>query len=182
MHAGNPREARALLINGTVGVGKTTVAEAVGGLLADAGIPHAVVDLDWLRKSWPAPPRDRFNFGMMLRNLRSVTGHYLDAGATRLVLAGVIEDQDERKLLADAVGVELTVCRLRADLSIIHQRLAQRHDSEPEALRWHLNRSGELDEILSRSAAFDFTVDAGTDSVTDIAASVLQNSRLAVTN
>ncbi|MEV7676234.1 hypothetical protein [Streptomyces sp. NPDC088752] len=64
--------------------------------------------------------------------LRSVTGHYLDAGATRLVLAGVIEDQEERKLLADAVGVELSVCRFQAELSIIHQRLAQRHDSEPD--------------------------------------------------
>ncbi|MEU6895530.1 AAA family ATPase [Streptomyces sp. NPDC046557] len=174
MHADSPRDAHALLLNGTVGVGKTTVAEALGDLLADAGVPHAVVDLDWLRKSWPAPPGDRFNFGMLLRNLRSVTGHYLDAGATRLVLAGVIEDQDERKLLADAVGAELSVCRLQAELSIIHQRLAQRHDSEPEALQWHLNRSGELDGILSRSAVDDFIVDVGTDSVTDVAVSVLR--------
>ncbi|GAA5072477.1 hypothetical protein GCM10023336_59330 [Streptomyces similanensis] len=97
---------------------------------------------------------------MLLRNLRSVTGHYLDAGATRLVLAGVMEDQDERKLLADAVGGELTVCRLRAKLSVVRQRLAQRHDSEPEALLWHLNRSGELEGILSRSAVDDCTVDA----------------------
>ncbi|GAA5063664.1 hypothetical protein GCM10023336_43140 [Streptomyces similanensis] len=174
MHANSPRDARALFLNGTVGVGKTTVAETVGDLLADAGIPHSVVDLDWLRKSWPAPPGDRFNFGMLLRNLRSVTGHYLDAGATRLVLAGVMEDQDERKLLADAVGAELTVCRLRAELSVIHRRLAQRHDSEPEALRWHLNRSGELDRILSRSAVDDCTVDAGTGSVADVAVAVLR--------
>ncbi|MFJ2899043.1 hypothetical protein ACIO87_29675 [Streptomyces sp. NPDC087218] len=174
MHADSPRDAHALLLNGTVGVGKTTVAEAVGDLLADAGIPHAVIDLDWLRKSWPTPPGDRFNFGMLLRNLQAVTGHYLDAGATRLVLAGVIEDQDERKLLADAIGAELLVCRLRAELSIIHQRLARRHGNEPEALRWHLNRSGELDGILSRSAVDDFTVDAGTGSVADVAAAVLR--------
>ncbi|MDK0517686.1 hypothetical protein [Streptomyces sp. ML-6] len=174
MHADSPRGAHALLLNGTVGVGKTTVAEAVGDLLADAGIPHAVIDLDWLRKSWPTPPGDRFNFGMLLWNLQTVTGHYLDAGATRLVLAGVVEDQDERKLLADAVSAELMVCRLRAELSVIHQRLVQRHGSEPEALRWHLNRAGELDGILSRSAVDDFTVDAGTGSVTDVAVGVLR--------
>ncbi len=46
---------------------------------------------------------DQFNFGVLLRNLRSITGHYLDAGATHPVLAGVGEDQHERKLLADAV-------------------------------------------------------------------------------
>lgn len=37
---------KALLITGPVGVGKTTVAEAVGDVLATAGVPHAVIDLD----------------------------------------------------------------------------------------------------------------------------------------
>ncbi|WP_327411816.1 AAA family ATPase [Streptomyces sp. NBC_01233] len=174
MHTDSPRGARALLINGTVGVGKTTVAEAVGDLLAEAGTAHAVLDLDWLRQSWPAPPGDRFNFNMLLRNLRSIAGNYLDAGATRLVLAGVIEQQDERKQLADAVGVDLTVCWLRAELPVIHQRLAHRHDGEPEALRWHLDRSAELDGILSRVAVDDFTVDSTTGSVPDVAASVIR--------
>ncbi|WP_079166422.1 AAA family ATPase [Streptomyces oceani] len=135
MHAESRRGARSLLINGTVGVGKTTAAEAVGGLLAKDGVPHAVLDLDWLRQSWPAPPGDRFNFTMLLRNVRSVAGNYLDAGATRLVLAGVIEHQYERKQLADAVGADLTVCWLRAEPSVLRQRLARRHDDEPEAPR-----------------------------------------------
>ncbi|MFD8813676.1 AAA family ATPase [Streptomyces sp. NPDC059627] len=174
MHSDRPRDTPALLINGTVGVGKTTIAEAVGDLLADAGVPHAVLDLDWLSNSWPAPPGDRFNFGMLLRNLRSVAGHYLDAGATRLVLAGVIEEQDERKQLADAVGVDLTVCRLRAELPVIHQRLAHRHGSEPETLQWHLNRSGELDGILGRAGVEDFTVDTSVAPVADVAASVIK--------
>lgn len=177
MHADNPRNARALLINGTVGVGKTTVAEAVGGLLADAGVPHAVLDLDWLSNSWPAPPGDRFNFSMLLRNLRSVAGHYLDTGAKRLVLAGVIEEQDERKELADAVGVDLTVCRLRAELPVVHQRLTHRHNSGTQALQWHLNRSGELDDILDQAAVDDFTIDTGAGSVTDIALSVIRAAR-----
>ncbi|MFF2507587.1 hypothetical protein ACFVTY_30015 [Streptomyces sp. NPDC058067] len=174
MHTASPRDPRALLVNGTVGVGKTTVAGAVGDLLAEAGIPHAVLDLDWLRQSWPALPGDRFHFGMLLRNLRSIAGNYLDAGATRLVLAGVIEQPAERKQLADAVGVDLTVCRLRAELPVIHRRLAHRHDNEPGALRWHLDRSAELDGILSRSAVEDFTVDTTTRSVSDVAASVIR--------
>ncbi|MCX4722431.1 hypothetical protein [Streptomyces sp. NBC_01306] len=176
MHTGSPRGARALLINGTVGVGKTTVADAVGDLLADVGTPHAVLDLDRLRQSWPAPPGDRFNFTMLLRNLRSVAGNYVEAGATRLVLAGVIERQNERKQLADAVGVDLTVCRLRAELPVIHKRLAQRHDGEPEALRWHLDRSAELDAILTRSAVEDFAIDTTTGSVPDVAASVIRTA------
>lgn len=40
-------------LNGSVGVGKTTTAEAVGDLLAERGIPHAVIDLDVLRRVLP---------------------------------------------------------------------------------------------------------------------------------
>ncbi|MDX2938419.1 hypothetical protein [Streptomyces ipomoeae] len=173
MHASRPLAPRALLINGTVGVGKTSVAEGVGGLLTDAGVPNAVIDLDWLRQSWPTPPGDRFNFGMMLRNLRSVAGNYLAAGAARLVLAGVIEDLEDRKLCTDAIGIELSMCRLQVDLPVNHQRLMQRHENEPEALRWHLARAGELAEILEQAAVDDFTVDATTRSVGEVAADVI---------
>jgi adenylylsulfate kinase len=62
----------ALLITGTVGVGKTIVAAKVGEALADRHTAHAVIDLDCLRTSWPAPPDDPFNLAMELRNLTSV--------------------------------------------------------------------------------------------------------------
>ncbi|MGW6405309.1 hypothetical protein [Streptomyces sp. NPDC055134] len=176
MEADSSRPSRALLINGTVGVGKTSVAESVGSLLTDAGIPNAVIDLDWLRQAWPAPSGDRFNFGTMLRNLRSVADNYLAAGAVRLVLAGVIEDLEQRQLCADAVGIELSVCRLTVDLPVNHQRLMRRHENEPEALRWHLDRAGELAEILDQAAVDDFTVDATTRSVGDVAAGVIESA------
>ncbi|MFJ8161221.1 hypothetical protein ACIRBY_09830 [Streptomyces sp. NPDC096136] len=166
-------EPRALLINGTVGVGKTTVAESVGGLLTDAGLPHAVIDLDWLCQSWPATSDDPFNFRMMLRNLRSVSGNYLAAGAVRLVVAGVIEDLEGRALCGEAIGAELSVCGLQADLPAVHQRLMRRHANEPEALRWHLARAGELAGILERAAVDDFTIDVTTRSADEAAADVI---------
>ncbi|GAA2113092.1 hypothetical protein [Streptomyces synnematoformans] len=174
MQADRSLEPRSLLINGTVGVGKTSVAESVGGLLADAGIPNAVIDLDWLRRSWPAPPGDRFNFGVMLRNLRSMADNFRAAGAARLVLAGVIENVDERRLCGDAVGTELSVCRLQVDMSVNHRRLVRRHENEPEALRWHLARAGELGGILDQAAVDDFSVDATTRSVGEVAADVIR--------
>lgn len=87
------------------------------------------------------PSGDCFNLGMMLRNLRSIAGNYLAAGTVRLVLAGVFEDPEDRKLCSDAIGIELSACRLHADLPVIHQRLMRRHENEPEALRWHLARA-----------------------------------------
>jgi len=95
----------ALLINGTVGAGKTSVAEMVGDLLTEAGVPNAVIDLDWLRRSWPSPDGDRFNVAMALRNLSSVARNYRDAGAVRIVLGGVIETKVERDRHQDTLGV-----------------------------------------------------------------------------
>lgn len=165
---------RALLITGTVGVGKTSVADAVGALLTDAGIPNAVMDLDRLCQSWPVPAGDPFNFDMLLRNLRCVAGNYLDAGATRLVLAGVAESRDDRKRYREAVGTDLVVCRLRAHLPTVRQRLAHRHGDDHSALRWHLDRAGELDQILDQARVEDFAVDATDSSITATAATVLR--------
>ncbi|MEU3406945.1 hypothetical protein ABZ766_23805 [Streptomyces sp. NPDC006670] len=173
MDTESPLAPHAVLINGTVGVGKTSVAEGTGDLLTAAGVPHAVIDLDWLSQAWPAPAGDPFHTAMMLRNLRAVAGNYLAAGAVRLVLAGVIEGAEDREAIADALGTRLSVCRLRADLPVIHQRLTHRHAHEPEALRWHLARSGELAAILERAAADDFTLDVTTSPIPETAADVL---------
>ncbi|MFE6758304.1 hypothetical protein ACFVDQ_32760 [Streptomyces sp. NPDC057684] len=167
---------RALLITGTVGVGKTSVAEAMGALLATAQIPSAVMDLDWLRQSWPTPAADRFNTGMLLQNLRSVAGNYLAAGATRLVLAGVAESRADRDHYEEAVGIGLSVCRLRVRLPTVHQRLAHRHGDDHDGLRWHLSRSGELDRILDHAEVEDFTIDANDNSITATAMAVLQTA------
>ncbi|MBB3726189.1 hypothetical protein [Nonomuraea dietziae] len=151
----------ALLINGTVGSGKTSVADAAGDLLAAAGVPNAVIDLDWLRRAWPSPPHDRFNTGLTLRNLRAVAGNYLEAGSERLVLAGVVESRQERAGYLAALGVDdLTVCRLRVDLGEVRRRLTRRHELDEQGLRWHLDRSGELEAILEQARTEDFTLDA----------------------
>jgi adenylylsulfate kinase-like enzyme len=156
-----------------VGAGKTSVAEMVGHLLSEAGVPHAVIDLDWLRQSWPSPPDDRFNVAMALRNLRSVARNFRDAGAVRIVLAGVIETRDERDRHQEAVGVPLSMCRLRVDLPLVRARLAQRHQGEGAALQWYLDRSGELDAILEAAAVEDFTVSASDLSISSTAKTVL---------
>lgn len=61
-----------------------------------------------------------------------------------MVLVGVIEDVGTRKLCADAVGIKRSVCGLTVDLTVSHQRLMHRHETEPEARRWHLAGAGEL--------------------------------------
>lgn len=150
----------ALLVNGTVGVGKTTVADAIGDVLEKAGVPGAVVDLDWLRRCWPSPDSDPFQLELTLTNLSAVARNFRDAGATHLVLAGVVETQDHRAAHAAAVGLPLRLCRLKVALPLVRERLTARHHCDPEGLAWHLHRSGELDSLLDSADVDDFTVDA----------------------
>lgn len=164
----------ALLITGTVGAGKTSVAEALGDWLNEAEISNAVIDLDWLRRSWPSPPGDQFNLAMTLRNLRSVAGNYLDSGTERLVLAGVVETAAQRELFREALEVPMVVCRLLVDLPVLHARLVRRHENAEPALRWHLDRAGELDAILDAARVEDFCVNVGEASPPEVADEVLR--------
>ncbi|MFC5832716.1 AAA family ATPase [Nonomuraea insulae] len=164
--------ASALLITGTVGAGKTTVADAVGDLLAGADVPNAVIDLDWLRRAWPAPPHDPFNGGLTMRNLRPVAANFLEAGAERLVLAGVIESHGERRAHEEALGVPLAVCRLRVALPEVHRRLRARHTHD-DGLDWHLRRSGELASVLDEARVEDFAVDGTEGTASQVAARVV---------
>ncbi|CAN5494716.1 hypothetical protein BH10ACT10_BH10ACT10_16000 [soil metagenome] len=162
-----------MLLTGTVGVGKTTVAEAVGDLLRDAAVPNAVVDVDWLRAAWPAPPDDPFHGALALRNLAAVTANYLDAGVVRLVLAGVLETADDRASYAAVLGMPLVVVRLVADPSVVRDRLLRRHAGDDAARAWHLHRAGELHAIQEAAGVEDFVVDTTSRSVIRVAEDVL---------
>jgi adenylylsulfate kinase-like enzyme len=78
----------ALFLNGTVGVGKSTTAEAAAQALAAVGVPGAWIDLDAIRQVWPAPADDSFQHRLTLDILASWARSALAAGAQRIVVAG----------------------------------------------------------------------------------------------
>jgi len=163
---------RALLITGTVGAAKTTTATAIGDVLGESGVSHAVVDLDWLRRSWPTPHDDPSNLALELQNLRAVASNFVQAGAERLVLAGVLESEEVRGLYEHAVDLPLVVCRLQVQLDRVDDRLRQRHPPGPE-LDWHLARSGELEQVLRTAAIGDHVVLVAEHSPEEVAREVL---------
>lgn len=169
-----PPAPAALLLTGTVGAGKSTTADHVGELLAERGVPHAVVDLDELRRSWPAPPGDPFQQDLELENLRAVAAVYRRRGAARLVLAGVLEDRESRARYADAVGMPLVVCRLRVAVPAVRDRLDARHAGYPSVLAWHRHRAGELHAILEAARVEDHVVDVAGQTPAEVAAAVLR--------
>lgn len=146
----------ALFLNGTVGVGKTSTAFAVSDRLREGGLPHQVIDLDELRRAWPAPEDDPFDQRLELVNLRSLRSNGHDRGLDVFVLAGVIEDAAGRAEYEKVMG-RMTVVRLTARAETLRDRLLRRH-APGEERDWHLNRAGELAAIIAGSHTDDFAV------------------------
>ncbi len=160
-----------LIISGSMGSGKTTVLSEASDLLAEASVPHAAIDLDWLSIMFPRP--GRYGEQLMFANLAAVWPVYAAAGAERLLVARVVEDRSELARYRQAVpGAEIVVCRLTAPIATMQDRVRSREPGMFQAQG--IARSAELADILERTRADDFTVDNGGGRlVTEVALEVL---------
>ncbi|WP_345764358.1 AAA family ATPase [Diaminobutyricibacter sp. McL0608] len=162
-----------VFLNGTVGTGKTTTAEMLSKHVSLSGVRNAVIDLDEIRRSWPAPLDDPFNHELELRNLASLVGNYRDAGADRFILAGVIEQRSELPRYRAAVQSEgMFVARLVTDPGVLEARLLKRHEGDPEAIEWYLERAVQLAGILETADCDDRAFDTTDQSATEVAAAI----------
>jgi hypothetical protein len=160
-----------LLITGTVGVGKSTMAAEINDLLAASGIPNAAIDLDALVWQWPST--SAWNSDLMFENLTSLWPNYRAHGATHLILARVLEDRaDLDRFRAAVPGANITVCRLIAPEAVRMERLVRRMPPGPSR-DWHLSRTVELDRVLERLAFEDFTAENGGRPLREVAVEVL---------
>ena len=166
-----PKPVPLLVISGSLGAGKSTVLSEASDLLAEAGVPHAAIDLDALAVMHPRA--DPHGESLAFANLAAVWPNYAAEGAARLLIARVVEDRaDLDRYRAAVPGAEPVVCRLAAPLAVMRERLRIR---EPGMfLETALARAEELDAILQRVGVEDFTVDNGPDRhITAVAREVL---------
>jgi GNAT superfamily N-acetyltransferase/dephospho-CoA kinase len=162
-----------LAINGTVGAGKTSVAEAVVDALRERGIPYGWVDVDALRRVYPTEPDDPFAQAVVLDHLAAMAGVFRRRGYRHLILAEVIERRADRELYERAFdGADLTVVRLTASEATRLARIgAREHDDRWRA--WHLARSVELEAILDAAGVDDAVVENDGRPLAEVAAEVL---------
>lgn len=164
-----------LVITGTVGVGKTTVAMAISDILDGRGMTHALIDLDWLRWASPRSAGDPFNCAMGYRNLAAVWANYRAGGAERLVLVDVVETGaeliDYRQAIPDAT---IKVVRLTAPLPTILRRLEGRESGDN--LAWHQRRAPELIGIMDRNGIGDLRIETEGRASTTIALDILSQA------
>lgn len=158
-------------INGSVGAGKTTVADQLGEELEKRGVPGAVIDVDWLRRAWPSPPDDPFQFELTLANVGAVGANFRARGAQVIVAAGVVETTDQFGLCVQAVeSKHPLLVRLVVDTDVALDRLRLRHGENVDELDWHERRHPELTRILERAEfADELTLNSTNLTATDLA-------------
>lgn len=130
-----------MVLTGTIGVGKTTVAEAVSDRLHAAGVRHGLLDLDWLGQLYPPPAEhEPFALDLSIRNLAAIVPEFVAAGATRLVLAATVTSRREAAAISEALGGgRVAFVRLTASAGTIAARIRAR-----ESGAWR-------DDFLARS-------------------------------
>ena len=126
------RGVRALLLTGVTGVGKSTVADAIGRVLTRAGTTTAVIDADMLAQFGPPPGDIDFYDRLKCTNLAALWANFRDAGARFVVVSAVIETMALReRYAAGLAGCEVRMVRLTAPPEVVRRRLLDRGRGRP---------------------------------------------------
>src|SRR6476619_22301 len=107
--------AQVLVLHGSPGSGKTTLAAALAEHLRRANLANAVIDLDALCLVHPYQGR-----AFSRANLRAVWPNYAAVPDVRVMLPLVVVDDDDLRELKEIVAADrFTVCELTAPRSIL---------------------------------------------------------------
>ena len=157
----------AVLLTGTIGAGKTSVAVALGELMDARGLPTAVIDLDWLGWVCGTEIDDDRIHELIVENLRAVVPVFVSRGLERFVLVRGIGDERQVELIRTALGAgRLRTVRLTVPWARIEARLRARDSGA--LLARHL-------EIAERFAAWpggDLEIENGDRPVVEVSTEI----------
>ena len=167
-----PDRIPALIVSGTVGAGKTTIAEEISVLFEELSIRHLWLDLDALAQVYPRSPDDPYNQRLMFANLAAVWVNVKPRAPEYVVMACVVESPEELPLYKAAIPeADFTVVRVIASSTTIEPRLHGREVGLYFDTMWA--RSQELAGILDATAIEAFTVNNDGRPVREVAIEVL---------
>jgi GNAT superfamily N-acetyltransferase/adenylylsulfate kinase-like enzyme len=171
---------RVLVVNGSIGAGKTATAAAVLDALAGRGSRVAFIDADSLCQASPAPEEDPYLQQLMFANLAAVAPVYRDHGIGFIVIARVVEDPDDRAHYAEAFAsdagqAEVAIVRVDASPEVREDRIVAR-DPEGEWRDWALARTVELSDSLDSLDLDDAVVWTDQRSRAEVASDVIDEA------
>ncbi len=142
-------DAKAVLITGVYGAGKTSVIEEMAEIFEERAIRYAAIDLDWLSWFDAGGPPDDHDAGMptMLKNVDAVVGNYYETGVRVFALARTFESRSDVEDLQAALAMPLTTVRLHVPLEEVECRLSSSVTSGRQvdlnmAREWFANGEG----------------------------------------
>lgn len=168
---------RVLVLNGTIGAGKSATAAGVHDVLTERGARSAYIDADALTQAAPHPVDDRYNQALLFENLASVGPNYRRAGYGFIVVSRVVEDPDDRGRYSRAFGAlglpaDVTIARVRAPHEVRIERIRRREPAGPWQ-DWGFARTVELEDALDALDLDDVVVDNVGRTAKDTAAELL---------
>ena len=163
-----------VLLTGTIGVGKTTLAEAISERLHEAGLRHALLDLDWLGQVYPPPDEaDPFNDSLAVRNLAVTWPNFLDAGIRYAILAATVLDEGQLDRIRSALKeCDLTVVRVSAPAVLVAARIRRRDAGN--LLVDFLQRTDSVADQIERAGLDGFSVINDERGPAEVAGEVLR--------
>jgi uridine kinase len=158
-----------LVLHGSPGSGKTTLARAVTERLCQTNLANALIDLDALSIVYPHQGRS-----FSRANLRAVWPNYAAVPDVRLLLPLVVVDHDDLlELRQVTAATRFMVCELTAPRKILERRVIEREPNE----FW---RSTVLEYVAmyhrrdDHATIRDFQVNTGTRSVEEATVEVIR--------
>ena len=172
------RASRALLLNGSSGVGKSSALHALGAVLGERSVSHAFIELDELALFWPRPGDDPWGARIARANLAAVSTTYWAAGVQCIAVAHVFTDREHvdgcRAALSQDVSLlnaeAVPLVRLRASRGVVEERLRRRHVVETQwELEAFLAGYESLIRALDDAALDDVVIDVDDLTPRDVA-------------
>jgi hypothetical protein len=164
---------RVLLITGTAGSGKTSIALEIGSIMPEKGLPIAVLDLDWLGYAFFDSKSDQRVGHLRQQNLAAVWPNFRDVGVTHLVLSHAIRSRDEVGFIRQTLhGADVDVVRLIVSPETVNERLRERDSGV--VLETHLGIAAEIARDLDEAHLEDFAVRNEDRSLRAVAIEILR--------
>jgi hypothetical protein len=159
-----------LVLNGSPGSGKSTIANAIAEHLRRMDIAHAVIDVDEVRRIYPELDS---SFGW--KNLHAIWPNYAAISNLKVILPVCIDGKKDLEALRNAMPhKQITICELVASESTLKDRVTRREPNE----YWQSKLRNLVDKHIGKDSADkfgDFRVKTDDKSTDDTAQEILEH-------